>query len=99
MKKLVIFLLTTLLLFNVLTACGKEKPQGSEGEETYTGVLEEKKDFMIIVSSEDGKNSYIFNLGEVTCEANVGDTVTVTYTGDLDDIDSSLVATKIEKSS
>ncbi len=98
MKKLAVFLLTTLLLFNVLTACSKDKPQGSADGTTYTGVLEEKKDFMVIIASEDGKNSYIFNLDKTTCDANVGDKVTVTYTGDLDDIDSSLVATKIEKS-
>lgn len=97
MKKIILVLLTTLCLFAILPACGSSKDNGT-GEATFTGVIDEKKDFMIIVNSEDGKNAYIFNLDGITCEPNEGDKVTVTYTGgELDDIDATLVATKIEK--
>lgn len=68
----------------------------------FTGVLEEKKDFMVIVNSEDGSKSYIFNLDEgVTCEAEPGDKVDVTYVGDLEKFDPAgdekLVATAVVK--
>ena len=56
----------------------------TQADTTYTGVLEEKKDFMVVVTSEDKSESYVFNLGEgVECPAEVGETVTVTYTGDI----------------
>ncbi len=99
MKKIILVLLTTLCLFGILPACGAQStdPNTSENEATYTGVIEEKKDFMVIVNSEDGNDPYIFNLDGITCDAEVGDKVTVTYTGDLNDIDSVLTATKIEK--
>ncbi len=76
----------------------------NDGQETasYTGILEEKKDFMVIVSSEDGSESYIFNLDEgVTCDAEAGDKVDVTYVGDLEKFDPAgdekLVATAVVK--
>lgn len=81
------------------TEAETEDENAADAEEAvYTGIIEEKKDFMVIVTSEDGADAYVFNLGEdVTCEAEEGDKVTVTYTGDLDDIDATLVASKIEK--
>lgn len=67
-------------------------------EATYTGVLEEKKDFMVIVGEEDKSASYMFTLGDgVTCDAEVGETITVTYTGDMSVpvADQSLTATAV----
>ena len=66
---------------------------------TFTGVLEEKKDFMVIVTSEDQSQSYLFNLAEgVQVDAEVGDKITVTYTGDIEApvADQDLTATAVE---
>ena len=69
-------------------------------ELTFTGIIEEKKDFMVIVTSEDGAEAYVFTLADgVECEAAEGDKVTVTYTGDLEKFitdDAELLASKIE---
>ena len=78
-----------------LAACSKQAPQHdpvSPEPTRFTGVLEEKKDFMLIVESMDGKDSYIFNLPEsgLNISADEGDTITVTYTGDINDIDAQL---------
>lgn len=95
MKKFAVIVLTVLMACLFLVGCGKAAPSGGS---VYTGVLEEKKDFMIIVTAEDGSESYIFNLGDgTTCEAEVGDTVEVTYTGELNNIDASPIATAITK--
>ena len=71
---------------------------------TYTGTLQEKNDFMIVVGEDgaDGKPgvSYVFNINDdVKVDAKVGDQVTVTYTGDLNDIDSRLEATQVDSAS
>ena len=104
MKKIVTLMMLTSLLFS-LAACGRQEPPVS-GEtrpaaetqqaqvHSFTGVLEDKKDFMITVS--DGNQSYLFNLEGVVCPAEPGQTVTVTYTGDIWDFDSRLVAMKVE---
>ena len=79
-----------------------EEPADAEAAEemTFTGIVEEKKDFMVIVTTEDGADAYSFTLAEgVTCDAEVGDKVTVTYTGDLEKFiseDAELVASMIE---
>lgn len=77
---------------------------GSDAEEqTFTGILEDKTNFMLVVNSEDGKNSYIFNLEEeLVSDAQTGDKVTITYKGDLSkfnpaDDSGQLIATKVEK--
>lgn len=105
MKKMIALLLALTTIF-AFTACGSNKDggnsSGTPATGIYTGVLEEKKDFMIVVASETGEDPYIFNLEEgVICDAEVGDEVTVTYTGDLSKFDSYsdevLVATQVEK--
>lgn len=113
MKKFAVLLVSLMLLVG-LTACGEKsnpadmddpKPQEEvqkEASNTFTGIIEDKTDTMIVVGSEDGTESYIFDIGEgVICEAAVKDLVTVTYTGDLSKFDPSgngevLVATQIE---
>ncbi len=101
MKKFILLCVTVSLIF-ALTACGnsKEKDAEQQGDEKvyeFTGILEEKKDFMIIVNSEDGKNSYVFNLEGVACDAENGDKVKVSYTGDIEDFDARLMAVEIKK--
>lgn len=81
---------------------GEENTDAEAETAEFTGVLEEKKDFMVIVNSEDGKDSYIFTLEDgVTCDAEAGDKVTVTYTGDLANYDPAgdvqLLATQVVK--
>lgn len=112
-------LMVVLTLILSLTACGgKDKTDGQEDTQqnqedvqkndqetaTFTGILEEKKDFMVIVKSEDEEISYIFDLDDgVTCDAEVGDKITITYTGDITKFDPSgagdehLTATLVEK--
>ena len=56
---------------------------------SFSGTLEEKKDFMFIVTDSDGL-SYAFNFEEKPeglDDLNVGDTVKVTYTGTVSEID------------
>ncbi len=105
MKKLIAMLLALTTIF-AFTACGSNKDGNHSAADpktsTYTGTLEEKKDFMIVVAAEEGEDPYIFNLEEgVTCDAEVGDKVTVTYTGDITKYDSYsdevLMATQVEK--
>ena len=71
-----------------------ESPDEAEAM-TFTGKLDEKKDFMIIAIDDDD-NAVIFNLDEgVTCDAEVGDRIQITYTGDIEDMDAQLMAQSI----
>ena len=109
MKKFAL-LLTALTLLLALTACGGEKPAAPAPQEapsteemvevqTFTGILSEKKDFMLIVDGEEeGGDAYIFNLEEgVSCDAEEGDKITITYSGDIHDFDAQLLASAVEK--
>ena len=62
----------------------------SEETSTFTGTLDEVKDFMFIVTGEDG-TCYEFTFDEEKPEGldsvNVGDKVTVTYTGTASEVD------------
>lgn len=81
MKKIAI-LLTALLLLTLVGCGDKSGGESSSPDQTFTGVLDEKKDFMITVVSEDGGDAYVFGIDGISVDAQVGDTVTVTYTGD-----------------
>ncbi|MCB6366866.1 hypothetical protein LI291_11855 [Intestinibacillus massiliensis] len=81
--------LISLLLACSLAACGKA------AEHTFTGTLEENKGSMITVA-KDG-DSYVFGTDGITISAKDGDTVTVTYTGDIEEVGALLDATKVEK--
>ena len=101
MKRLIALIAVLSVLLVSFVACGQkeetpvttEVTQEAEGS-AFTGVREDKKDFMITVTGEDG-NAYVFTLEGVECPAEVGDTVTVTYLGDITDFDAQLVATEI----
>ena len=62
----------------------------SEETSTFIGTLDEVKDFMFIVTGEDG-TCYEFTFDEEKPEGldsvNVGDKVTVTYTGTVSEVD------------
>ena len=110
MKKYIPLLLALLLLTTAACSAHSAPPQpsatpsssdASPDAQTYTGILEEDKGFMIIVAPEDEdkeghSDSYVFGTGGITVDAKVGDKIIVTYTGDINDIDGSLEATKVE---
>ncbi|MEG1847527.1 MAG: hypothetical protein RR238_03565 [Lachnospiraceae bacterium] len=71
----------------------ESETENSEGQ-VFTGTVEEVKSFMVIATGEDG-NAYSFEIENAAVA--VGDKVQITYTGNLTDMDSTLVASKIEK--
>ena len=101
MKKTFLLLACTALLAASLTACGSKpaenKDTGSSSsdsasaESTLSGTLDEKKDFMFVVTDEKGA-SYEFTFDasakpEGLDDAAEGDSVTVTYTGTVSEAD------------
>jgi len=102
MKKTFLLLACTALLAASLTACGS-KPAENTGtgaassadsasaESKLSGTLDEKKDFMFVVTDEKGA-SYEFTFDasakpEGLDDAAEGDSVTVTYTGTVSEAD------------
>lgn len=87
MKRIIAMTLCVMLL---LCGCGdnggKETTQAAQQGNTLTGVLDEVKDFMFIVT-EDGGESYIFDIvdqaPEGLSQCTIGAKVVVTYTGTL----------------
>ena len=101
MKKTFMLLACTALLAASLTACGSKpaenKDTGSSAsdrasaESKLSGTLDEKKDFMFVVTDEKGA-SYEFTFDasskpEGLDDAAEGDSVTVTYTGTVSEAD------------
>lgn len=103
MKKTLMLLACTALLAASLTACGSKpaenKDTGSSAssadsastESKLSGTLDEKKDFMFVVTDEKGA-SYEFTFDasakpEGLDDAAEGDSVTVTYTGTVSEAD------------
>ena len=84
----------TLCVMFLLCGCGgsgtAETTQAAQQENTLTGILDEVKDFMFIVT-EDGGESYIFDIvdegPEGLSQCAVGTKVVVTYTGELSKVD------------
>ncbi|MEG0780827.1 MAG: hypothetical protein RRY95_00775 [Oscillospiraceae bacterium] len=65
-------------------------------EQTYTGVLQEIKDGMIVVGPDGvDADAFVFGVTEAPT-AKVGDTVIVTYTGDMADVGGELNAIRVE---
>ena len=103
MKKKLFVLLTVVCILALATACGSQTSgtdtdsnagtqSGAQQEEsTLTGKLDEKKDFMFVVTDDQGA-SYQFSIDssakpEGYDDVAVGDSVTVTYTGALSEVD------------
>lgn len=103
MKKTLMLLACTALLAASLTACGSKpaenKDTGSSAsssdsastESTLSGTLDEKKDFMFVVTDKKGA-AYEFTFDasakpEGLDDAAEGDSVTVTYTGTVSEAD------------
>ena len=102
MKKKLFVLLTVVCILALATACGSQTSgtdtdsnagtqSGAQEESTLTGKLDEKKDFMFVVTDDQGA-SYQFSIDssakpEGYDDVAVGDSVTVTYTGALSEVD------------
>ena len=98
MRRTICTLLAALMLLT-LTACGsKEKAGDAQGETAaVSGVVNRLGDFLVLLT---GDGAYVvFDLGEDvdTAALEEGDSVTVTYTGELDSEDPAPVAVAVEK--
>lgn len=88
-KQMLACLLAAVLVLACAGCGGKKAAEGEETEQTLTGTLDEVKDFMFVVTDQDG-TSYALNFEkkpEGLADVSVGDSVTVTYTGELSEID------------
>ena len=89
MKRIFACLLAAVLLLACAGCGGKKAAKAEQTEHTLTGTLDEVKDFMFVVTDKDGV-SYALNFEkkpEGLADVSVGDSVTVTYTGELSEID------------
>ena len=101
MKRAFVYLLAALMLLACAGCGGKaspgvtsgSEPSGSEkteAEHTLTGTLDEVKDFMFVVTDDQGESYALTFEGkspEGLEDRAVGDRVTVTYTGELSVVD------------
>lgn len=90
MKKKLLILLAAVSILTLAAACGASGTQQQESS-TLTGKLDEKKDFMFVVTDDDDV-SYQFSIDSSAApegydDVAEGDSVTVTYTGTLSEID------------
>ena len=89
MKRVLGCLLAVLMLL-ACAGCGAKKSEESVEEKTLTGTLDEVKDFMFVVTDDNG-DSYALTfeggVPEGLADREVGDRVTVTYTGELSVVD------------
>ena len=102
-RKFAMMVLVATMTASMMTGCGAKsdnagaaQQEGTATEEqseetsTFTGTLDEVKDFMFVVTGEDG-TCYEFTFDEEKPEGldsvNVGDKVTVTYTGTVSEVD------------
>lgn len=102
MKKTFLLLACTALLAASLTACGSKPAENTDtgsasssdsatAESKLSGTLDEKKDFMFVVTDEKGA-AYEFTFDasakpEGLDDVAEGDSVTVTYTGTVSEAD------------
>lgn len=102
MKKTLMLLACTALLAASLTACGSKPAENTDtgsasssdsatAESKLSGTLDEKKDFMFVVTDEKGA-AYEFTFDasakpEGLDDVAEGDSVTVTYTGTVSEAD------------
>ena len=102
LKKLGALLLSASLMMAALTACGSKPAENTDtgaasssdsasAESTLSGTLDEKKDFMFVVTDEKGA-AYEFTFDasakpEGLDDVSEGDSVTVTYKGTVSEAD------------
>ena len=95
-------LLLALVMALTLAACGAEKTDaGNDGKEedsaTVNGVVNRMGDFLVLLT--DDETYQVFDFGEDVDQGRLeeGDSVTVTYTGELGSEDPVPVAVSVEK--
>ena len=96
MKRVLACLLAALVLLAFVGCGGKQSGGEASGEEkneeekTLTGTLDEVRDFMFVVTDDQGDSYALAFQGEAPeglADREVGDRVTVTYTGELSVVD------------
>ena len=91
MKRVLGCLLAVLVLLTCAGCGGEQSGDEPSGEEkTLTGTLDEVKDFMIVVTDDQGDSYALTFEGkapEGLADREVGEQVTVTYTGELSVVD------------
>lgn len=89
-KRIAVCFLAALLL--ICAGCGTQKAQDTvEEQKTLTGTLDEVKDFMFVVTDDQGESyalAFDGSAPEGLDDQKIGDRVTVTYTGELSVVDS-----------
>ena len=89
-KRIAVCFLAALLL--ICAGCGTQKAQDTvEEQRTLTGTLDEVKDFMFVVTDDQGESyalAFDGSAPEGLDDQKIGDRVTVTYTGELSVVDS-----------
>ena len=89
-KRIAVCFLAALLL--ICAGCGTQKAQDTvEEQRTLTGTLDEVKDFMFVVTDDQGESyalTFDGSAPEGLDDQKIGDRVTVTYTGELSVVDS-----------
>lgn len=88
-KKIFTVLAIMIVSAMTLAGCSGKNPDVPKDASTVTGVMEEIKDFMFIVTDDNG-TSYAIGFEEKPeglDEVKVGDKVVVTYTGTLSEVD------------
>ena len=99
MRRMISAMLAALMLLT-LAACGSEKQDGAADQEdtaAVSGVVNRLGDFLVLLTEDDAY--VVFDFGEdVDPDAlEEGDSVTVTYTGELGSEDPAPVAVSVEK--
>ena len=97
-KKVVMMVVSMTMAAAMMTGCGAKGDTASQTTQesqtadasTMSGTLDEVKDFMFVVTDAQGA-SYAFTFdGEKPAgldDAKIGDKVTVTYTGEISEVD------------
>ena len=89
-KRIAVCFLAALLL--ICAGCGTQKAQDTvEEQRTLTGTRDEVKDFMFVVTDDQGESyalTFDGSAPEGLDDQKIGDRVTVTYTGELSVVDS-----------
>lgn len=88
-KKLLCMWIVFAVCMGFMTGCGPKKDNSINDASQVIGEVEQVKEFMFIVNDDSGA-SYAFSFTEKPeglSEVSVGDTVVVTYTGVVSEID------------
>lgn len=88
-KKILTMVIVLCVAMSMLAGCSSKSQQSSADASEFTGTVEEIKDFMLVVTDAND-TSYAFTFESKPDgleDVAVGDTVTVTYTGTVSEVD------------